>query len=180
MLDKLEAGIGLDVVLWLQAHGNESFDFITQVLHRIGHPLIMSVILLIIFWRANRQLAIQLLLGVIFAATINTGLKHALDRPRPHLAYPDHVYALVEQSGPGLPSGHVLVAVVIVLLIGLWVRRYWFWVVGGAYVMLVAWARMYAGVHYPQDVVVSLLTGPVIVWLYLQLEQAWVQRGNRV
>jgi hypothetical protein len=46
-------------------------------------------------------------------------------------------------------------------------RRRWIYVVLILYLLLLAWSRMYAGVHFPQDVVGGLLLGLLGLWLYI-------------
>ncbi len=166
MLSGLESGFGLDVVIWLQANGNPLFDLLARLLHEAGSTLFYIILLTLIYWSVDRDLGLRLAAALIVAVVTTEALKALLMTPRPHLAYPDRVMALVEQGGYGIPSGHVLQATVLWGVVALWARRRAVTVAVGLYVLLLAWSRMYAGVHYPQDVVAGLLFGGVTLWLF--------------
>lgn len=82
---------------------------------------------------------------------INRTVKLQLHRVRPHLwASP------APESDPGFPSGHAMSSMTFVaaLIILTWNTR-WRWTVvvtGSAFVLLIAWTRLYLGVHYPSDI----------------------------
>ena len=73
------------------------------------------------------------------------------------------------QNGYGFPSGHVITAVMLSALIARQLNHRWIWFVGIIYVMVVGWARMYTGVHYPHDVLGGLLIGIVLALIYHRL-----------
>ncbi|RMF81957.1 MAG: phosphatase PAP2 family protein [Chloroflexi bacterium] len=165
MLTHLEAGIGLDVVVWLQAHGNVVFDSVAQFLHVIGQVPGHVVGILLVFIGLDRRLALRMAIMLIVVIVVIVGAKEILERPRPYQAFPDEVTPLVEQDGFGIPSGHVGFAVVTWGLLALHLRRRVWIAVWLIYVALQFWARMYLGVHYPQDVVAGLLMGAVVLWI---------------
>ncbi|MBN9098066.1 phosphatase PAP2 family protein [Pseudonocardia sp. 73-21] len=59
-----------------------------------------------------------------------------------------------------MPSDHAVVAGA--LVVGLWVLQRRLGVLGAALALLVAFSRVYVGVHYPSDVAVGLLFGAVV------------------
>ncbi|GAB4451073.1 MAG: hypothetical protein Kow00120_21390 [Anaerolineae bacterium] len=180
MLSGLEAGFGLDIVTWLQAHGNGVFDALAVGLHLAGGELVYLALLLLIFWSVDRRLGIRLLFALLAANVTTEALKFLFQTPRPHIAHPEVVTPLVEQGGYGIPSGHVLIALVVWGYAALWLRRRAAWALAAAYVLLMAWARLYAGVHYPQDVVASLIFGAALLWLYARLVEAVAPRWVRL
>ena len=163
MLPSLESGLGLDIVVWLQAHSPPPLPALAQLLHYAGGTLTYLVLLALILWAIDRRLGLWLLLTLAGSTILTEGIKALFARPRPFQAFPDRVTPWVFQTGYGLPSGHVMQALTVLGCLAWYLhsRRLKIFVV--VYVLVMAWARMAAGVHYPQDVVVSALVGGL--WL---------------
>lgn len=163
MFAPLETGLGLDVVLWLQAHGNGLFDGLAILLSVLGSTLAYLALLPLVYWSVDRRLGRRLLLALVVVMGAVVALKLAFHAPRP-FQVSDAVREIVPAGGYGLPSGHVAGAVAMWGFTAYWLRRRWFsWGVG-AYGVLMAWGRMYGGVHYPQDVIAGALLGLGVIW----------------
>ncbi|BAU33362.1 PAP2 family protein [Microcella alkaliphila] len=104
----------------------------------------------------------------IVAAAVSAGLvqllKALFDRARPE-------FMLVASDEGSFPSGHVAnaatIAVVLALVFGLERSRWWVWVVGAAYIVAMALARTYLGVHWVTDTIGGALLGAgvaVMLW----------------
>ena len=172
MFTTLESGWGLDVVLWLQAHGNNFFDALATILSAAGGDLAYLVALPLIFWSVDRRLGRWLLVVLVTALFVVIGGKEWFARPRPFQFNAELVTPLVTADGNGFPSGHVGVSLAIWGFVALWARRMWGYVLVGVYIALMGWARMYAGVHYPQDVLGGLVVGSVVaLGIYTQRER---------
>jgi membrane-associated phospholipid phosphatase len=169
MLTGLESGLGLDTVTWLQAHGNGLFDVLAKALHFTGGTFFYMGVLALIFWSVNRALGLRLLSALLPASIITEVLKALFDTPRPFQAFPDAVTPLVDQSGPGLPSGHVLISLVVWGALVLWLKDRRFAILLAVYVVVIGWSRLYAGVHYPQDIAAGALLGGLVLWLWAWL-----------
>lgn len=181
MLSGLESGLGLDIVVWLQTNGNGVFDAVSGLLHQMGGVIFYLAVLALVFWALDRTLGLRLMVAVIGASALTEILKALFQTPRPHLAYPDQVVPLVTQEGFGMPSGHVLIAVAgFGYLAYLLKNRVVTWLVA-LYIVLMGWARMYAGVHYPQDVIGGLLFGGLLLWAIISFSDrvgVWWQRSS--
>ncbi len=179
MLSRLETGLGLDIVVWLQAHGSPLLDVLAVLLHYAGQDVVYLVVGLLLYWRMERRLAGQWLFTLIVTSIATDLLKAVVAAPRPYQVAPDMVRILVSQGGYGLPSGHVSHVVAMLGLLAVWYHRRSLWalVVGGGLAM--AWARMYLGVHYPQDVIAGALLGILCLWLSLRYfpdaERIWMR-----
>src|SRR5262249_24607572 len=87
---------------------------------------------------------------------------------------------VVQRSNYGLPSGHVAGALAMSGLAAVWGGRRWMWAMVAAWTLLVGWARMYAGVHYPQDVVVGGGVGAVTLWISLRYFERFMVWWDRI
>ncbi len=168
MLTGLENGIGLDFVAWLQTHGGDLLDVLAKLLNVMGSSIFALIVAPLVYWVINRRLGLHMLLMLLVGALITTLTKEIVQAPRPFVAHPGEVTALFDVKGYGFPSGHVMSAIMFWLPVVIMLRRRaWWWVYGG-YVLLMAWSRMYAGVHYPQDVIGSMLIALPLIGLYLR------------
>lgn len=98
------------------------------------------------------------------AAVLSVGLvqllKAILNRPRPE-------DILVLTDAGSFPSGHVANAATMAVVLAIIVSRWWMWVLGAAYVVLMALSRTYLGAHWISDTIGGALIGvgvAVIVW----------------
>ncbi len=194
MLPELETGLGLEIVKWVQAHNGTPGVLLAQALHFMGGGLSYLVLLGLFLLggrlgrirrilrmqdrvdrdRLIKQMLYYTLLTLILTLALTDLLKTAFDRPRPYIVAPDQVMQWVVNTDPrGIPSGHVAMALsmaaVAVIVLAPGRPRWWMW--GGVllYALLMGWARMAVGVHYPQDVVAGLGLGTASVVLAVQM-----------
>jgi len=177
MLTSLESGIGLQIVVWLQGHGSGFADALATLFHYLGQTLFYIPILALIYWSFDKKLGLRMLFALVLMVVVVVVAKLAIQAPRPDAAFPDQVRSVVPQSGYGLPSGHVAVSLVVWGYAAYWLKRRWLWGLLAIYLPIMAWARMYAGVHYPQDVIGGLMLGAAALWLFIRtadpVEAAW-------
>ncbi|MFW6055825.1 MAG: phosphatase PAP2 family protein [Chloroflexota bacterium] len=126
---------------------------------------IVAVCLAFLLWRVRgwRDSALRLAVAVGGAAAYNAPLKTLFARPRPEV-----IPAMASPETFSFPSGHTTIAVAFYgsLAVILWRRDCR--TVPVALVMLtmiIGLSRIYLGVHYPSDVLGSLLLGTG--WLYI-------------
>jgi membrane-associated phospholipid phosphatase len=136
--------------------------WITDLGSEEAYIALMVVTYLAIDARAGRTLGITLMLSFM----LNQHAKGWFDTPRPFELDPDLVRterALAGALGPGFPSGHAQSSLTFWGLAALLARRRWFTVVATLIVVLVAFSRMYLGVHVPLDVVGGMTLGALMV-----------------
>ena len=94
------------------------------------------------------------------ADLIALALKTATDRPRPAEVLPQVDPLIGATVGQSLPSGHAATSfAAAVLLTSFWPRAWpGFFLLATA----IAFSRVYAGVHYPSDVVLGAVLGAVV------------------
>ncbi|MDE2299673.1 MAG: phosphatase PAP2 family protein [Burkholderiales bacterium] len=164
----------VDAVLaqWLQDHAVAP---LTALALAVSHahdaaPVILATALLCTFLAWRRQYAWMLItmLTVPGGMLLNWGLKLAFQRPRPTVS----AYAQALQSY-SFPSGHTvaatlfygLLAVYLVSVARTWTRRVTVVWLALACIVVVAFSRVYLGVHYLSDVLAAMAVGAF--WLAL-------------
>lgn len=167
MFEALEAGLGLDIVLSLQAGRNDIFNMLVTLLDFMGYSVFYLAFLSLVYWVFNRKAGMRLYFSLIVISLLVFTFKDLLGRPRPFQAWPDLVTPLFEADGFGVPSGHTAISMVVWGYLAYRVRRLWFVALIVVYITLQAWGRMYAGVHFPQDIVGGLLLGGITLGLYI-------------
>ena len=105
-------------------------------------------------WPGVFQVILAIGLATLLTDTI---VKPLVDRARPHVVYADVQVIGVRQTNPSFPSTHAsnAFAGAFAMSRAFPDARNIFWIAAG----LVAFARVYVGVHYPLDVVVGGVIG---------------------
>ncbi|CAN5197127.1 hypothetical protein BH11PSE10_BH11PSE10_16010 [soil metagenome] len=160
------------VAQWLQDHsvaGLTTAMLAVSRAHEWLPVLSVTVLLCLYFWRTRQREWLQItLLTVPLGMLLNWGLKLAFRRPRPTVG--DYVQALQSYS---FPSGHTVAATLLYGLLALylvsiarnWSQRVAVVAVALACVWLVAFSRIYLGVHYLSDVLAAMAVG--LFWVAL-------------
>jgi membrane-associated phospholipid phosphatase len=136
--------------------------WITDLGSEEAYVALMVVTYLAIDARAGRAIGIALMLSFL----LNQHAKGAFDTPRPFALDPSvgrTERALAGALGPGFPSGHAQSTVTFWGLGAVLARRAWFTVLAAAVIVLVAFSRVYLGVHVPFDVLGGLVLGALVV-----------------
>ena len=114
----------------------------------------------------ERRGAILALLATGGAWLVRQIIIRAWFRPRPFVAHPHAVHKLIAHtSDPSFPSGHASASIAIAVAVLLVHRR-----VGGFLLIIalvICYARVYVGVHYPSDVLAGALIGAgvaLVLW----------------
>jgi undecaprenyl-diphosphatase len=94
------------------------------------------------------------------AAAVTAGLKEAFDRARPSVADPGFQTVVPAPGSDAFPSGHAAEAFAAATLVGLLAPR--LRLPALALAALVAFSRVYLGVHYPLDALAGALVGLAI------------------
>lgn len=133
----------------------------------LGSEIIFLAVALIFFWCVDKTRGYYLM-SVGFVGTIlNQFLKLFCRFPRPWVQDPQ--FTIVEKARAGadgysFPSGHTQSAVGTYGSIAYTSRNRWVQVLCVAVAALVAFSRMYLGVHTPMDVGVSVVIGVVLIF----------------
>jgi undecaprenyl-diphosphatase len=140
-------------------------------------PVMTAIILAVCAWMAlaDRRASIGILIASSCGAgLLNTALKSAFGRPRPTV-----VPQLAMVDSMSFPSGHAMIAAAVYLTLGALLartttsRKLRLYYLGVALAVsgLVAFSRVYLGVHYPSDVLAGMAAGAL--WALVCDLAAW-------
>jgi membrane-associated phospholipid phosphatase len=169
----------------VQGTRTPTWDTVTMVWSHIGNTeIVIGVCVLavgVLWWRTRQWwLAIVPAIAIALQATVFVIATAVVARPRPHVPHLDPA-----PPTSSYPSGHVGAATALYLSFALlaqrlerpWLRR----LVTTVCLLipaLVAWARLYRGMHHLSDILVGVANGvacALLAWAYLRRKDA--QRG---
>ena len=154
---------GTDAILWVQSFRHPFLDVLFQTATSLGEEEFYLIFLPFIYWCLNKQVGASLAYISLFSPYLNSIIKLTFRLPRPS---DPRIVLLRTETSPSFPSNHAQGAVVNWGYLILWFRNKIFSIVAVVLVLLIAFSRIYVGVHFPQDVVGGLLIGLLLLVAY--------------
>ena len=156
----------MEFLYLLEKIRNPILDFIFSTITHLGEETIFLVLAIIFFWCVDKYRGYYILITGLIGTVVNQALKLICRVPRPWVKDPTFTVvdsAVEEATGYSFPSGHTQNIAGTFGAIGATSKRRWFSIVCIVIRVLVAFSRMYLGVHTPADVCVSLLIAAVML-----------------
>lgn len=168
--------LNIKILFWInQSLSNPVFDFIMPILTNENYwviPLIWLIVFLVFFQGKRGRIAIVILI-VAVAVTDSVSafiLKPYFGRIRPSYDLVEYVNLLVPKGGKwSMPSNHAANIFALAVVLSCFYDK--MKVPLFSLAVVIAFSRVYVGVHYPADVLVGGLFGYGMAWLVLTL---WV------
>ena len=147
---------------------NPVFDFFFSLITHIGEETVFLVIALLVFWCIDKKKGYYVLITGLAGTVINQAMKLTFKIPRPWVKDPNFAIvesARAEATGYSFPSGHTQNVAGTFGTLAMTAKNKWLRIGFIVTIVLVAFSRMYLGVHTPLDVGVSLLVAAALVFL---------------
>jgi membrane-associated phospholipid phosphatase len=172
MMEIIEYGWGLDLIVWFQSWRTPFVAALFAPFNYLAKEWVYLVFFPFLYWSVNKSFGRRFMLLALFSAWVNVFFKNLWMRPRPFQVEGSPVKPYFDYSDSyGLPSGHAQSGATLAGYPALVFRRNWTLPVALLFSLLMALSRMVHGVHYPQDVVVGLILGWGLVLMYYALEK---------
>ena len=176
-----------EILLWIQENmRTDLMTVIMKAITRLGDGgalwIVLAVVLLVIGKTRRVGLASVVSLVITFLV-VNLGLKNIVARTRPYEVI-DGLKSLVgEQSDYSFPSGHTAHAFAVgVIMLAMLPKR-----IGRPIIIvsvLMAYSRLYLGVHYLTDVLAGAVFGTLIALLSMffvdKISVRWARRNREI
>lgn len=143
----------------LQGSYTTPAKFITEALGA-AYPIAICVLVPLLF--KNYRLAWRFFFTTGGALVAGFAIKYLVNEPRPIAMLHGHLHQRVVETGPGFPSGHMLAATALALTLWFILPAKWRWL-SALWIVVVAWSRLYLGVHTMADVVGGFAIGLMAV-----------------
>ncbi len=172
----MEFLINLDgnLLLWIQEYiRQEWMDAFWKVITAFGDSGMfwIALSLLLLIPKQTRRIGITALMALAIGALItNVALKHLIARTRPYEVIDGLILIIEKQSDYSFPSGHTCASFAAAGV-------YWrmmpkkYGVPLLILAVLIAFSRLYVGVHYPSDVLGGLLIGLFAAWAAWKIQK---------
>jgi undecaprenyl-diphosphatase len=161
----------MDFLWWLKEMRTPFFDTFFGLITRLGEEMILIVIFCTIFWCINKRMAYVLGASFFLSGLIVQGAKPVFRVPRPWIyqtAFMPVEGSVGAATGYAFPSGHTQNGTALFGSLGAQIKHKVIKTVLFTLVALIAFSRLYLGVHYISDVLVSLVIGILSIWLALK------------
>ena len=171
----------IDILLALQEFRNGAGAFLADFFSKmtfLGELHTVIVIMAAVYWCVNKDFGAYLLMGWSGNRLVNGVLKVTACAYRPWIRDARIVpygNAITTATGYSFPSGHTMNAATVYG--GITVRKDMpggLRIIAGLIVVLVAFSRIFLGVHTPQDILVGAIAGMLIMWLTARLMN-WIR-----
>ncbi len=156
----------MQLLYTLQEIRTPALDAVMGLITRLGEETIFMVAAIVVFWCVSKKGGYYLLSVGFLGTVVNQWLKIVFRIPRPWVLDPNfHIVESAREAATGysFPSGHTQSAVGTFGGLARMAEKRWLRWTCIVIALLVAFSRMYLGVHTPLDVGVSLLVATVMV-----------------
>lgn len=168
----------------LEGIRNQFLDILFAAWTMLGEETFITAIIAIVFLCIHKDLGEKMLLTILSASALCTGLKSAVQRTRPYGA---EVVSKVEIDTPivstndlelnmSFPSGHSCASASFFGNIALTFRRPLVIILCIIAVSGVMFSRLYLGVHYPTDVITGFAIGALFALLWQLVYDKFYQK----
>ena len=150
-----------------------------KVLSSTAYPICISVpigvmaVSLITENKKGKQVAYELMGGLIVSAATTGLLKKLVNRPRPYETYND-IYPNYIETGNSFPSGRTALAFSTATSLLLTTEKWYYAAPAYVWAMGVGYSRIYLGQNYPSDVFAGAVTGAAGAYLTHIMNKKWL------
>jgi len=164
------------VVLFFQIHRNPILDIVFTAFTQLGSMIAVLLIIISLFMlkKHRKGWIIPLWLSLAFAAALSYIIKYAVMRQRPEAI---GIAAVIAVTGYSFPSAHSATAFsALPVMDNVFKKLVYVWI---AIAVLIAFSRLYLGVHYLSDIIFGAMIGFCSGLLFIELKnRKWFKKIN--
>ena len=124
----------------------------------------------ILVWSVDHALGLRLGVMLMLSGGVNSFLKFGFHQPRPYWSSRSVKLLTSPAEGFGLPSGHAQNAASTFGLLTAHIKQKWLKRILIVTIFMIAFSRVFLGVHAIQDILLGLLVGYILLIIFLKFE----------
>ena len=172
----------MEILWFLESIRTPFLDSVFEIITSLGEEMILIVVFCLVFWCINKKNGY--VIGIVFflSALIVQGMKPTFRVERPWITDPAFSPvggATNAATGYSFPSGHTQAASSYLVPLGMRSKQTVLKFIFFTLALLVAFSRMYLGVHYLSDVLASLVIAVIIALLAVKFIARAPESKNR-
>lgn len=149
-------------LLWIQMHlRSEGATAFWESMTDLGNSgfLWIAIVMALLVWKKTRQVGTTAFLSLVINVAVTNGLlKLWVARPRPFTTYEEIIPLIAPPLDFSFPSGHSAASFAVAFVLYQKLPRK-YGIPALAVAVLIAFSRLYLGVHYPSDVLAGVMVG---------------------
>ena len=167
--------VALDMYLFLTINQISSpiLDYVFIFITYAGESLFWGFIIIVLWLKKERKASVYLIYAFILDSILAFSTKLFFQRPRPPERFPG-LEVLRKEYGLSFPSAHSERVFSGAVILGSLYKKFRLSLFVLA--MIVAFSRIYIGVHYPSDVVIGSINGIIIGLISLAIPTKKLQK----
>ncbi len=171
----------IDILSNIQSSRSERLNPAFKTISNSVYPVVVAVPItyfsagLIMKNKKYTQYGVQSTTSIISDLVLTTVLKYSIQRKRPYEKYP-FIFPLQKENTPSFPSGHTSRAFNTATFLSLNFPKWYVIVPAYVYASVVAYSRLYLGVHYPSDIIGGMIVGSATAYLNFKFHQWYFKK----
>ena len=155
---------------------NPSLNIFLGLFTHLGGTLAIVFFGIILYLMGYRREGVLVIASVIIGTVFTAPIKIIVNRPRPYFTL-NKVVPLETETGSSFPSGHSMRAFTLASVLS---SSRTLEIILYLYAFIIAFSRIYIGVHYPLDVIVGGIIGWITGKITLKLENKILIFSNKI
>jgi membrane-associated phospholipid phosphatase len=154
----------LQFLKWLESMRTGFFTSLFEGITILGEETLVVLFVVALWFAVDSRLAQKVFFVTICSTGLNGIIKNIAQVPRP---FDKGIVPVRQETATGFsfPSGHTQNFSTWSTLFAIKLKKTWLTVLVAVFIALVAFSRLYLGVHYPSDVIVGVALGVGMAFL---------------